>query len=639
MIRASLIIPVHGRAALTTQCLNSLLADRWVREHAEIIVVNDGSTDDTAEALASFGDRIRVITHRPSAGFAVACNGGARSAHGEYLVFLNNDTLPEAGWLEALVDHADRHPKAGIVGCKLLFPDRTIQHAGVVICADRLPRHVYAGFPSDHPAVNKTRPFQAVTGASMLVRREGFDAASGFDCAYVNGYEDIDLCLRLRELGREVHYCHRSVLLHLESMSAGRFDHSRRNTEVFRERWARRLIPDDLQYYVEDGLLKITYGRSYPLVFEVSPSVAVIEHDERDRQASRLLIERARQVGELLKETVTLSADLCDAELRLQARAWAQTTTGSVRSEEWTLHEQLLRHDKDTHDRSRQLQADLGTLMTNAGKSQQSHLPGPLQYQPLIRRLREQVCSATPAGATVIVVSKGDNELVKFESRTGWHFPQTDLGVYAGHHPATSAEAIAGLDRLRAKGGEFLVFPATALWWLDHYREFKKHLDEWAELVSRADNGAVIFRLRKGPAGTFAAAEDAVAAGRRELARQIRELLRSLLPPTAPVLVVAQGHPEFLELEGRQSAPFPPLSEREPDDIAADGRALVGRLKRLREQGFEFLLVPEPAMPWLYARDELRNHLDHSLRTIVRQRHLGWLVGLSVPGNGRDSAA
>src|SRR5262245_1615739 len=242
MPRCSIIIPVFNKASLTRQCLDALLGRAPEADDGEVVVVDDGSTDATPRLLAGYGSRVRVVTHPRNVGFATACNDGAAAASGEYLVFLNNDTIPQPGWLDALVRHAKRHPRAGAVGSKLLFPDDTVQHAGVVIVERKLPLHLYAGFPADHPAVNKSRRFQAVTGASLLIRRNLFAEFGGFDTAYLNGFEDIDLCLRLGERGYEVHYCHESVLYHLESVT--RDVHSEadgRNAEFFHRRWDDRL--------------------------------------------------------------------------------------------------------------------------------------------------------------------------------------------------------------------------------------------------------------------------------------------------------------------------------------------------------------------------------------------------------------
>jgi GT2 family glycosyltransferase len=334
-MRCSIIIPVYNHAALTRQCLDAVLACRSERVAQEIVVVDDGSTDGTAELLASYGSALEVVTHRQNAGFARSCNDGAARATGEGLVFLNNDTIPQPGWLTALVDHARSHPEAVAVGSKLLFPDQTIQHAGVVICQDGDPRHLYAGFPADHPAVNKARPFQVVTAACVLIRRRAFEEAGGFDPAFRNGFEDVDLCLRLGKEGHEIHYCPKSVLQHLESVSReGRSRDERHNYRLYRSRWASRVRADDLDYYLADGLLEVRYGASYPVTLSVSPMLALLEGDERARRADRLLRDRAGQVFDLLKEVVRLHVRVKTVEAQLASaaardRVAASTAAGS----------------------------------------------------------------------------------------------------------------------------------------------------------------------------------------------------------------------------------------------------------------------------------------------------------------------
>jgi GT2 family glycosyltransferase len=270
-VSVSIVIPVHNRAPLTKQCLDAILAQPPGVER-ELIVVDDASTDATADLLAAYGDEVRAIRRAENGGFAAACNDGAAAAGTDQIVFLNNDTIPRAGWLDALVRHLEEHPRAAVVGAKLLFPDGTVQHAGVVVGQDRHPRHLYAGFPGDHPAVNRSRRCQIVTAACALVRREAFEQAGGFDTAFRNSLEDADLCLRLGELGWEVRYCHESVLEHLESVSRGkRSEETERNRRLFHERWAGRVRPDDLDHYVEDGLLRIPYPESSPLRVEIAP--------------------------------------------------------------------------------------------------------------------------------------------------------------------------------------------------------------------------------------------------------------------------------------------------------------------------------------------------------------------------------
>src|SRR5262249_21969327 len=97
-------------------------------------------------------------------------------------------------------------------------------------------------------------------------------------------------------------------------------------------------------------------------------------------------------------------------------------------------------------------------------------------YRALVERVRCLVCDVAPPGATVAVISKGDGELLQLENRRAWHFPQGSNGEYAGHYPPDSDACIAELERLRAKGAEYLVIPATAGWWLQYYVGFSEHL-------------------------------------------------------------------------------------------------------------------------------------------------------------------
>jgi GT2 family glycosyltransferase len=310
MTKCSVIIPVHNRVGLTDRCLDALLstADQAL---GEIVVVDDASTDATPDLLAERAGDVRVVRHQRNAGFATSCNDGVAAASCDWVVLLNNDTVPLRGWLDALIRYAEAHERVGVVGSKLLFPRETIQHAGVVFAGELTPQHIYLDFPADHPAVTKSREFQAVTGACLLAPRALFQDLGGLDAAFVNGYEDIDFCLRARKRGYEVHYCHESVLYHLESATRG-FASNSRNHELFLERWGETVRHDDLAYYVEDGLIEVTYPGQFPAVIRVSPRLAMI-HWERQDAAERLLAERSRQVYEALKENTRLKVELLEA--------------------------------------------------------------------------------------------------------------------------------------------------------------------------------------------------------------------------------------------------------------------------------------------------------------------------------------
>jgi len=119
------------------------------------------------------------------------------------------------------------------------------------------------------------------------------------------------------------------------------------------------------------------------------------------------------------------------------------------------------------------------------------------RYIQTIEQIRETVRGAVPPGATVLVVSKGDDDLLRFHDQVGAHFPQVDGGVYSGHHPADSAEAINELEALRATGADFILFPRPALWWLEYYADFRIYLDSRYSRVCQTDD-CVIYELAAG---------------------------------------------------------------------------------------------------------------------------------------------
>jgi len=231
----SIIIPVFNRAELTRQCLETTY--RTAPDFCEIIVIDNGSTDETPAYLAgeAAAGRVTVIRSERNLGFARACNLGALKAQGRLLIFLNNDTIPTPGWVEAMVQAAAR-PGVGIVGARLLYPDGRIQHAGIVFRRGA-PIHLHRFAPADAPAAGRRRDFDMVTAACMLIPRELFLKLGGFDETFLNGFEDVDLCLRVRSLGLRVVYEPEAVVYHLESQSSGRSEHDGSNLAEFLRRW------------------------------------------------------------------------------------------------------------------------------------------------------------------------------------------------------------------------------------------------------------------------------------------------------------------------------------------------------------------------------------------------------------------
>jgi GT2 family glycosyltransferase len=258
---ASIIIPVYNNLSYTEDCLAQLFRTLPDDFAGEVLIVDDASLDETPAALERWkqsDSRIRVLRNETNAGFVRSCNRAAQSATGEYLIFLNNDTLPMPGWLAPLLRTFRSYPDAGAVGGKLIYPDGTLQEAGGVIFSDgsgcNFGKHGDAGAP----LFNFVREVDYCSGALLAVRRDVFLRLGGFDLRYEPAYyEDTDLCFRLRECGYRVYYQPLSVVTHFEGatsgreISAGTKKYQAVNREKFVQRWAReleRLPAPPLQY-------------------------------------------------------------------------------------------------------------------------------------------------------------------------------------------------------------------------------------------------------------------------------------------------------------------------------------------------------------------------------------------------------
>ena len=252
-MKTSIIIPIFNGKKYTQKCLESVFATSYKHEF-EVIVVDNASIDGSKTYLDGLKYKVMVIRNEENLGFAKACNQGAAAAKGEYLLFLNNDTIVTPGWLDALAEELDADRSVGIVGPKLLYPDGTVQHAGVVFDEKKWPHHIYKKESGSAPYVNKKRHFQCITGACLMIRTKLFKAVRGFDEAYTNGLEDLDLCLRVRESSFGVLYCPESVVYHHESVSEGRSCNDEKNIEIFYSHWIKKIKADAKDYAAEDGM-------------------------------------------------------------------------------------------------------------------------------------------------------------------------------------------------------------------------------------------------------------------------------------------------------------------------------------------------------------------------------------------------
>ena len=275
-VTASIIIPTFNNLDLTRQCLESIKTYTEPGEY-EVIVVDNGSSDGTPSYLREQESAgcLTAVLNQENLGFAKASNQGARAAAGEFLVFLNNDTVVTPGWLLELCRSARQDCRIGAVGAKLLYPDDTIQHAGVAFNSDKKVYHIYRHLHKDHPAVNKERKFQVLSAACLLVRSAVFLALGLFDEGFQNGFEDVDLCLRLGQNGYRLIYTPLAQVYHLESQTKGRFDHEQENTCLLYNRWRHAFRADDQSYYHEDGIEMTTYR-------DLDGAPGIVLHDSND---------------------------------------------------------------------------------------------------------------------------------------------------------------------------------------------------------------------------------------------------------------------------------------------------------------------------------------------------------------------
>jgi hypothetical protein len=242
-----------------------------------------------------------------------------------------------------------------------------------------------------------------------------------------------------------------------------------------------------------------------------------------------------------------------------------------------------------------------------------------------VARIQELAKALLPQEAVVAVVSKGDPDLVDLNDAKGWHFPQTEEGIYAGHHLASSEEAISRFEDLHTAGAEYLLFPATSLWWLDYYGDFRKHLDRWYRRLVDEPDTCVIFSLREPPV-TTSAPDDRTSPRYLELARQLRELLAATLPPGAHVLVLDDATSDLVPLDGLEARLLHP--DRGDPSLARALKAAGERSDRST-----FLVVPSFSNWRLEYPTALKRVLE-SYPLAVHQQHLGRIYTLSSEASG-----
>ncbi|WP_180287727.1 glycosyltransferase [Azospirillum oleiclasticum] len=253
----SLLVPTRDKLDLLRQCVDGLL-DGTDYPNLEVLILDNNSEEPaTLEWFAALEGRprVRVLRYEGAFNFSAINNFGVEHAKGELIGLINNDIkVIEPGWLKEMVSHAVR-PEVGAVGAKLYYGDDTIQHAGVVTGINGVANHIHKHLPREHPGhfgrLRLVQDMSVVTAACLVMRRSVFDAVGGLDAGNLAvAFNDVDLCLKVREAGHLVVWTPHAELYHLESASRGsdmapdKINRFMGEIRHMHARWGRTLLND-----------------------------------------------------------------------------------------------------------------------------------------------------------------------------------------------------------------------------------------------------------------------------------------------------------------------------------------------------------------------------------------------------------
>jgi O-antigen biosynthesis protein len=243
----TIVVPAHNKFEVSYHCLCALLFAPN-RTTFEVVLVDDGSSDETAQA-ERYVQGVRIVRHETALGFVDGCNDGAALARGRYIAFLNNDTEVTAGWLDELVRAFEAFGDVGLAGSKLIYGDGRLQEAGGIVWRSGNPWQYGWKRAATDPRCNYLRQVDYVSGAAILIPATLWREVGGFSPEFAPGYfEDTDLAMKVRSAGRRVVYVPTSTVVHFEGASAGvdtstgmkRFQEV--NRPKFKRKWGQALL-------------------------------------------------------------------------------------------------------------------------------------------------------------------------------------------------------------------------------------------------------------------------------------------------------------------------------------------------------------------------------------------------------------
>lgn len=245
--KVSIVIPVYNQFNYTYNCVKSIVDT--VRDIPYEVIIGDDMSTDATRKITKILPGVRVNINKTDHGFVMNCNRAAALAKGQYLVFLNNDTVVRENWLSSLAAVLDKDSKAGMVGSKLLYDEERCQEAGGIIWSDATGWNYGREQTKFGPEVNYLKEVDYVSGASLMIRKSLWDDIGGFDERFIPAYyEDTDLAFSVRKLGYKVMFQPRSEVFHFEGISNGTDTagtglkaYQVTNHDKFAEKWAEEL--------------------------------------------------------------------------------------------------------------------------------------------------------------------------------------------------------------------------------------------------------------------------------------------------------------------------------------------------------------------------------------------------------------
>lgn len=455
--KISVCIPAYNCSRYVKQTLESVL--RQSLQDFEIIVYDDASTDDTARIVAAMADRrVRYFRNPRNVGVAATRNNCLALARGRYIAWLDADDLYAPDMLATHRVILDRHPQVGLVHGAYHVIDEE---------GRRLPDWL---LPFSTEIIEKGREAfrelvlsNYITTPTVMVRRDCHDRVGSFSEAIGKSSTDWDMWLRIA-LHADLAFTSKVVAQYRQ----------RHNSISASTRGGQRLRCD-----IRVALRALSSARDL-----------VTEFSALQRQAYAVLAAKA-----LLHGNDAFSRKSRGEALRAVAHLY-RLTKGLISSAEvLRLCHAIMKNDEYAHFCSsrkvlQQLHQHFAT--TRFGRRLQKQVEDNTAWQQAQERIAAIMQHHVPAKARVLIVNKWDPTLFHLSQRKGWNYP--DRQLMPEGYPANDEKAIGHLEQLRKRGANYLVIPSAAFWWLDHYRVFRRHLEDEHACVWR-DERCVIYQI------------------------------------------------------------------------------------------------------------------------------------------------